>query len=180
MPLCAYMPARLRPGLILAALLPALLLSACSRDGEAGMRAQLDQWFAITDAVYFHSRRTCTVAMYRIDPLHPGPKLAVQSEIAAARADFAANGVAALRIAHRSPNDMTDALLLSADGALGKEVLHAGALVKPCLDDAKTKAALFRAMTLPGAVLAYDSRTQGAMILDEGRLELFFIAGDVW
>jgi len=157
-----------------------LAVTACARDGEASVRARLDQWFFVTKTLYFKSQTRCTAAMFRVKADRPRPSLPVQTSPDAAKAALRARGVSALRIEGYSPHDMTDALLLSGEGTFGKQALHAGALAAPCLEGTETGALFYEALTRPGAVLAYEAENEGVMILDEVRLRLFYVAGDVF
>ncbi len=162
------------------ALIAALVAGSCARDGEAALRAHLEQWFFLGKTYYFESHMRCTAALIHVRIDRPRPGLAVQDHPEKAKAALRAEGVAAIRIPGLSPTDLTDAMLLSGTGTFGKEALAAGSLSGPCLGNKRVQGFLHEALTRPGATMVYDGATEGLMILDPARNRLFYIAGDVW
>ncbi len=157
----------------------ATLLTACARDDEAVLRAKLDQWFVVDRLLYFKSATRCTAAMYAVSDSRPRDALDVTYTPDAAKAAFVDGTVAAVRMKGFSPNDLTDAMLLSGQGIFGKDALRAGARAVDCLKGTLTEGYLHVALTRAGAVLAYDRETEGLIVLDHVQGRLFYIAGDV-
>ena len=154
------------------------VLAGCDRDGEAALRARLGAWFFLGGTLAFDSRARCTAAVFSTTVDRPKPALAVSEtpEDAVARLD--AGGLTALRVAGVSPDALTDALLLTGIGALGRQALTAVALSEDCVS-AEVGGMVHEALTRPGATMAYDSASGGLMVLDPNRLRLIFLAGDV-
>ncbi|WP_298911235.1 hypothetical protein [uncultured Aliiroseovarius sp.] len=152
-------------------------LTACNLHGEADLRATLGKYFTLGDTLSFESKMTCTAAVFRaaLNDVKPGMPLAATS--VEAQELFRASGKAALRADGQTPHDLTDEMLTSEDGAFGRQALAAAALVGKCLSDADSKD-FRRALTRPGATIAYDTGVQGVMILDPVERKLFFAAGD--
>ncbi|MGR3511634.1 MAG: hypothetical protein ACU0GG_02635 [Paracoccaceae bacterium] len=155
-------------------------LGGCARDTSAQLWAQLDRWFELEQALYFKSKFRCTVAIYRVASDAPRNSFPVQADPQTAKQQFRMGRGAAVRMAGYSPHDIADALLLSGDGVFGREVLAAAAQAGPCFRDTAAEGALRRAMTRPGATLAYDRESEGMMILDPDAMAVFYVAGDVF
>ena len=160
--------------------LGALVLTACARDAEADLRSRLIRWFDVRTTIYFESHMRCTAAIYKVEAVEPKDSLPVQRDPENAKRAFRMGRVAAIQMAGFSPNDLTDAMLLSGDGIFGKQVLASAAQSVPCLESNMAKDALRTAMTRPGAVLAYDRQSEGLIILDPIAARLFYVAGDVF
>ncbi|MEO0990297.1 MAG: hypothetical protein AAFX00_05015 [Pseudomonadota bacterium] len=156
------------------------ILGGCIRDGEDALRDRMDQWFYVEKPIYFESRMRCTAALYLVEEIEARPALTVQSLPEAARMDFRRDGLAALRVEGRTPHELTDALLMSQDGALGKQALAAGALAGDCFKGTEVAGYLSDALQRPGAMMAYDSESDGLMVLDPDLARLFYLGGDVW
>jgi hypothetical protein len=157
-----------------------VVLVACERDGEAAIRARLDQWFYLGNTVFFASRSRCTGALIDLESDRIRPSMAVQTTLDRAKSALAANGAAAIRIEGMTPTALTDALLLSGTGEFGKQALAAGALAVSCFKGTEMGDLLFQALNKTGATLAYDMQNSGLMILDPTARRLFYVAGDVW
>lgn len=166
-----------RYSLILILCLCALI--GCARDDADALRARLDQWFVVDRGLYFKSEARCTAAMYSVAENVPRDGFAVQSTPDAAKAAFRAGPVAAIQMRGYSPNDLTDAMLLSGRGTFGKEALRAGARAVDCLTGTLTEGYLHVALTRPGALLAYDRDSEGVIVLDHLQGRLFYVAGAV-
>ena len=155
-------------------------LTACARDDEAGLHDRLSTWFFIDETRFFRSKARCTAAMFSLSSIDPRPGLTVQSTPNRAKAAFDRGEVSALRMAGYSPNDLTDALLLTGRGTMGKEALAAGAQAVPCFKGTEAQGMLRDALTTAGATMAFDQGTDGLIILDPVHARLFYVAGDVW
>lgn len=155
-------------------------LTACARNDEDGLRATLNQWFFLGDLEYFKSKTRCTAAVYRLRVVETRRSLPVQTSVADAKAAFSTTGLSAFQIEGFSPNDLTDALLLKGRGTMGKQVLAAAAQAVPCFEGTSAETKLRKALTRSGGVLAYDTGSEGAMVLDPVARLVFYVAGDVW
>lgn len=156
------------------------VLSGCARDREDAMRAKLNQWFFLGDLEYFKSQMRCTAAVYRLKVNETRRSLPIQDSVIAAKTAFISNGLAAFQIKGHSPNDLTDALLLSGRGTFGKQALGSAAQAVPCFKGKRADKLLRAALIRPGAILAYDRTSEGLMILDPEARLVFYVAGDVW
>lgn len=172
------MPFRLRLAFMVVVLSTAL--TGCARDSNQALWMRLNRWFELEKTVYFESRFRCTVAVYRVASDAPRASFPVQQDPGTAKQQFRIGRLAAVRMSGYSPHDIADALLLSGDGMFGKEVLAAAAQAGPCFKGTMAEPAILRAMTRPGATLAYDRESEGMMILDPVSMAVFYIAGDVW
>lgn len=157
-----------------------LALAGCARDDSAELRARLDRWFELQDTVYFKSKKRCTVAAFLVETATPRETLPVISDFETAIAQFRDGRIAAIRMEAHSPHDITDAMLLTGDGAFGKEALAAVSQSVACFKGTQAEGTLLQAMTRRGATLAYDKDSEGLMILDPGAMAVFYVAGDVW
>ena len=168
-----YMP-KGGAGIALASL---MALGGCNMHREGALRSDLSAWFQLGDTLAFESRRNCTAAVFRARNNSVSPDLALKASPPDAQDVYRTTGLAAIAASGASPHDLTDAMLLTPDGAFGKQALAAAALVGPCLDT--TLAAEFgNAMTRRGALLAYSAELGGVMVLDHDARKLFFAAGD--
>ena len=168
------------PFRLLVSMAIALILSACARDGEADLRARLSQWFYVGDTSYFHSKARCTAAVFMLETATTRPGMPVYASANLAKQAFTGKGLSAFQMPGYSPNDLTDALLLTDRGTFGKEALAAAAQAVPCFEGSRAEAQLREALTRPGAILAYDRGSDGMMVLDPVAERLFYVAGDVW
>ena len=166
------------PGLILA--IVALGLSACARDQAGALEAHLARWFVLDDMRYFASKMRCTTAVFALEQPQPRPALSVQNDIETARRQFRMGRLGAIRMDGYSPNDLTDALLLSSDGAFGKEALASVAQAKPCFVGTAAERVLRQAFTRAGGTLVYDRDGEGVIVLDPMALVVVYVAGDLW
>ena len=167
----------LRPGLLLTVL---LTLAGCARDSEDALRARLSQWFYLEEGTHFRSKSRCTAAVYNVAAAYTRPALTVHTSANLAKEAFSTGGLAALQMMGFSPNDLTDALLLTGRGTFGKQALAAAAQAVPCFEGTRAEGQLRDALTRPGAVMAYDRESEGLMVLDPEAMRLFYVAGDVW
>ncbi len=156
------------------------LLTSCQRDSELELREKLNQWFYLGGTVYFESQIRCTGAVFHLLDDRPRPSLVVQDDTARAKEAFRSSGIVAIQMAGVTPAELTDDMLPSGSGILGKEALSAGALAVSCFEDTDIGAMLHESLTSPGAILAYESETKGLMILHPFHRRLIFLAGDVW
>lgn len=157
-----------------------LTVTACARDREEALRARLSAWFYLDSATYFQSKARCTAAVFALDAPIPRPAMTVHASVNMAKKAFGEAGLSAFRIPGYSPNDLTDALLLSGRGTFGKEALAAAAQAVPCFEGTRAEGQLREALTRKGATLAYDRGSDGMIVLDPETLRLFYVAGDVW
>ena len=157
-----------------------LMLGACARDSEDAVRARLAAWFYVDELKYFHSKTRCTAAVYEVAAVYPRPAMKVYSDVNMAKKAFTEVGLSAFQMARYSPNDLTDALLLSGRGTMGKQALAAAAQAVPCFKGTSAEAQLREALTRPGGTLAYDRGSDGLIVLDPDAMRLFYVAGDVW
>jgi hypothetical protein len=165
------------------AVVPTLLaavLSACARDDAAALDAHLSKWFTLEKMRFFKSKMRCTTAVFTLESPMPRPALSVQNDVDVARRQFRMGRLGAIRIDGYSPNDLTDALLLSNDGAFGKEALASVAQGKPCFVDTAAEQVLRRAFTRKGATLVYDRDSEGVIVLDPAAMVIVYVAGDLW
>lgn len=157
-----------------------LLLSGCARDDSATLKLRLSQWFELGDQVSFRSRMRCTAAVFDVTAPEPRPGLSVQRQIDVARRQFRMGRLGAIQMANFSPNDLSDALLLSGDGTFGKQALAAVAQAGPCFQDTEAERFLRNAFTRKGATLVYDRQSEGVIVLDPFAMVVVYVAGDVW
>ena len=157
-----------------------LLLQGCARDDVAALEGRLSVFFDIEGRQYFKSKMRCTAAVFVLKTVDPKNSLSVQRTGEDARRAFSMGRLAAVQVDNMSPSDMAEALLLHGNGQLGKQVLAAAAQSGPCLKGTPAEGELRAALTRPGALLAYDSETQGLVVLDHVASRLFYAAGDVW
>ncbi len=155
-------------------------VSGCARDHEDAMRAKLNQWFFLGDLKYFKSQMRCTAAVYQLRVNETRRSLPVQTDVFAAKAIFSVTGLVAFRVDGHSPNDLTDTLLLSGRGTFGKQALGSAAQAVPCFKGTRADKWIRAALTRPGATLAYDSASEGVMVLDPEARLVFYVAGDVF
>ncbi len=159
------------------ALASVLALGGCDLHRESKLRATLSAWFQLGDTLAFESRMRCTAAVFRARSNTVSPALPLGATPSEAQAIYGMVGLAGIRIAGASPHDLTEAMLAANDGWLGKHALGAAAQVGPCLSK-EVKDAMGKAMTRPGALLAYSAELDGVMVLDPVERKLFFAAGD--
>ena len=166
-----------KAGLCSAAL---VVLCACARDSEETIEARLAGWFHLGDRFAFQSRMRCTAAAFEVVEDRPKSTLAVQMDLVNAKRQFRQGRVGAIRMGSFSPNDMADALLLSGDGAFGKQALAAVAQAVPCVVGTGVEGLFRNALTRPGGTLVYDHLTEGVIVLDPIAMVVVYLAGDVW
>lgn len=157
-----------------------VLVVGCARDGEDTVRARLEGWFFLGPTLYFNSEQRCTAAVFALEQRDVRKALPVQRLPEDARTAFRISGRTALRVADYSPNDLIDALLLTGDGALGKQALAAGSQGVACTKGAEAEPYFSAALTQVGATFVYDAELGGLIVLDPEQGRLFFIADDVW
>lgn len=153
------------------------LLSGCNLHRETALRAALEQYFTLGDTLSFQSRLTCTAAVFRAAQNEVMGDMPLAGSSVQAQNLFRDAGKAAVRAADKTPHELTDEMLTTEDGAFGRQALAAAALVGKCLSETDSQD-FHRALTRPGAVLAYDMDVGGVMILDPVERKLFFAAGD--
>ncbi|SMR83219.1 hypothetical protein SAMN04488030_3133 [Aliiroseovarius halocynthiae] len=161
----------------LAAVTSLAVLSGCNLHREASLRGALERYFTLGDTLSFNSKLTCTAAVFRAALNDVKPDMPLASTSTEAQELFRDSGKAALRVDGQTPHALTDKMLATEDGAFGRQALAAAALVGRCLSDADSQD-FFRALTRPGATIAYDTGVQGVMVLDPLERKLFFAAGD--
>lgn len=152
-----------------------LALSGCSK--EAALRDRLGAYFALGDTLYYEQKYSCQAAVFRARDNDPRPALALSDDSAKAQAAFRDSGLAAVANPRATPKDLADAMLMSDDGALGRQVLAAAALVGKCVDDDRAYL-IKRALLGRGNLLGYDTQLGGAFLLDRETRVLIFFAGD--
>lgn len=156
------------------------VLFACTRDSEKTIEARLAGWFHLGDRLAFQSRMRCTAAAFEVVEGTPKSTLAVQMDLENAKRQFRQGRVGAIRMGGFSSNDMADALLLSGDGAFGKQALAAVAQAVPCVEGTSVQGLFRNALTRPGGTLVYDHLTEGVIVLDPIGMVVVYVAGDVW
>lgn len=152
-------------------------LSGCNLHSESKLRSSLEQYFTLGDTLSFESKLTCTAAVFRAALNDVKPDMPFAATSADAQELFRNTGKAALRAEGQTPHALTDEMLASEDGVFGRQALAAAALVGKCLSDSDSHD-FHRALTRPGATIAYDTGVGGVMILDPVERKLFFAAGD--
>lgn len=152
-------------------------LSGCNLHSESKLRSSLEQYFTLGDTLSFESKLTCTAAVFRAALNDVKPNMPLVATSVEAQELFRSTGKAAVRAERETPHALTDEMLTTEDGAFGRQALAAAALVGKCLSDADSQD-FHRALTRPGATIAYDTGVQGVMILDPVERKLFFAAGD--
>lgn len=157
-----------------------MLVAGCARDSEATVRARLDGWFFLGSTLYFNSEQRCTAAVFALEQGEVREALPVQRLPEDARTAFRIAGRTALRVADHSPSDLIEALLMTGDGALGKQALAAGSQGVACTKGVEAEPYFRAALTQKGAALVYDAELGGLIVLDPEQGRLFFVAGDVW
>lgn len=158
----------------------ALLLSACARDNEASLRAQLDQWFYLGSTSYFVSKRDCTGAMFSVKIGKPRKAIALYDNVNAANFAFMNKTVVAVQVTDVSPAAAIDDMLQTGTSSFGRQALSAASLAGACFEDKVVAGYAYEAMMRSGAILAFDRESRGLMILDTAVDRLFFIRSDVW
>lgn len=158
----------------------ALLLSACARDNEASLRAQLDQWFYLGSTSYFVSKRDCTGAMFSVKIGKPRKTIALYDNVNNANFAFLNKTVVAVQVTDLSPAAVIDDMLQSGTSSFGRKALAAASLAGACFEDKGIAGNAYEAMKRTGAILAFDRESRGLMILDPAVDRLFFIRSDVW
>lgn len=153
------------------------LLSGCNLHSEPQLRTALGQYFTLGDTLSFESKLTCTAAVFRAALNDVKTDMPLAATSAEAQELFREAGKAALRAPNQTPHALTDEMLKTEDGAFGRQALAAAALVGKCLADSDSQD-FHRALTRPGATIAYDTGVGGVMILDPVERKLFFAAGD--
>lgn len=153
------------------------LLTGCNLHGEADLRTSLGQYFTLGDTLSFDSKMTCTAAVFRAALNDVKPEMPLATSSVEAQELFRGSGKAALRADGQTPHDLTNEMLATEDGMFGRQALAAAALVGKCLSETDSKD-FHRALTRPGATIAYDTGVGGVMILDPVERKLFFAAGD--
>ncbi|MCK8465240.1 hypothetical protein MUY35_15380 [Aliiroseovarius sp. S1339] len=164
-------------GLLASLYLVSFGLAGCDRNTAADLRAALENRFFLGDTLFFESKLRCTAAVFRATENDVKPGVVTHTSHEAAQTAYRREGTAVLRDPQRSPHDLTDALLMSGDGAFGKQALAAAALVDRCLTN-EISVGFRIALTRPGATLAYSDALGGVIILDPVDRKLYFAAGD--
>lgn len=154
-----------------------VLLSGCNLHHEGALRTALEPYFTLGDTLSFDSRMTCTAAVFRAALNDVKPDMPLAATSTEAQDLFRKAGKVALRAPGQTPHALTDEMLKTEDGAFGRQALAAAALVGKCLSDTDSQD-FHRALTRPGATIAYDTRVGGMMVLDPVERKLFFAAGD--
>ncbi|WP_424939449.1 hypothetical protein [Aliiroseovarius sp. S253] len=153
------------------------LLSGCNLHSEKKLRTSLEQYFTLGDTLFFNSKMTCTAAVFRAALNDVKPEMPMAATSLETQEFFRSTGKAAVRAEGQTPHALTDEMLTTEDGAFGRQALAAAALVGKCLSDTNSQD-FHRALTRPGATIAYDTGVGGVMILDPVERKLFFAAGD--
>ncbi|MEB8386779.1 hypothetical protein OO012_06015 [Rhodobacteraceae bacterium KMM 6894] len=151
-----------RRGAALAVLSACLMLGACKRTEEAGLRAHLGQWFSLGETLEFRAERGCAAATFALVDERIASKLRVATNVPEALIALQKRGAVAIDDTRQSPDD---ALLqiVNASRPIGMRMRLAGLEGRACMDDA-TRNAFGRALINPRAVLVLD-RDNGALIL---------------
>ncbi|UWQ15069.1 hypothetical protein K3556_04015 [Aliiroseovarius sp. M344] len=164
-------------GLLASLSLVSLGLAGCDRNNADDLRAELEQRFFLGETLFFESKQRCTAAVFRATENDVKQGVVSHDDPETAQAAYRREGTAVFRRAGLSPHDLTDILLMSGDGAFGKQALAAAALVEGCLT--KEISIGFKvALTRPGATLAISDALGGVIILDPVDRKLYFAAGD--
>ncbi len=161
---------RPRARLALAALLG---LAACFGPGEEEVRAEVSRWFVVGEPQYFKSTMNCTAAALPLRQLEPRAALQLQDDIPRALHWLEQDGVMALRLEGRTP-DQAFIDVMNAKRSVGVHVQSAALNGKQCMD-AATEGAFRAALTNPQAIFVWD-RAKGAVVLMDPDQELVFWA----
>jgi hypothetical protein len=153
----------------------ALTLGGCSK--EAALRDRLGAFFALGDTLYYQQELRCRAAVFRATDNAVGEALLVHADPYEAQAAYRQTGLGAVQNAAVPPRDLAEVMLLSGDGALGKQALAAAALVGDCLDEA-TSRRIRLALQEKGNLLGYDAELGGAFLLDRSTRTVIFFAGE--
>lgn len=146
-----------------------VVLAGCAREEAAAQRARLAQWFSLGDTVSFEARRGCAVGLYEVVARDVKSALPLLGDVVQMHREIARRGAAALDVAGRG----ADAAMLAMAGydrGTGMAMRRAGLEARDCMD-ARSEDVFTRALSRPGAVMAWHAET-GTLILMPGDARL--------
>jgi len=166
-----HLPVRVRAWPWLA-VLSVLFVSACALDRERTVRALLNEWVVLGDAVFFKSTFNCTAAVYetRTTNVLSGAKKVRSIDRGLRLIDL--ESTVAFDVAALSPAQTYD-LIDKASRMVSLPMLVSGLAAKDCFTD-PLEAAYVVALNSPDAMLIYDPKNAALALFDRGGKQVFY------
>ncbi|MEI4231989.1 hypothetical protein [Roseovarius sp. D22-M7] len=153
----------------LACLAALLLLAGCAREEAEVQRARLEPWFSLGETLAFEARRGCAVGLYEVVARDVKSALPLMGDVVQMHREIARRGAAALIVAGRGA-DTAMLAMAGHDRGTGMAMRRAGLEARDCMD-ARSEDVFIRALSRPGAVMAWHAES-GTLILMPGDARL--------
>lgn len=153
-----------------------LLLSGCTRHGEAEVRTMLTRWFSLGETEYFKSTFDCTAAMFHVQTDQVKSALQINTDAGTALFEYGRSGTMVLANPEQTPNEGF-LELMNTDRPIGIAMQAASVLGKNCMDE-YIESAFFYAMQNPKSVMVFRRDEMAMVLLDPRTRLVIFASGD--
>lgn len=164
-----------RRALALACLM--VLLAACRLDAPEAARAAVARWLYPAEQLYFESRRSCTVAVFRLGPGGLRGGVARVTDLERALWHVGRGRAVLIDLPGQSP-DAVSRRLMSRDLAAGLGLLSSALGPRDCMTE-RIEAGVRLVLQTQAALTIYDPAGNALILYDPGRRLAVFLRGNV-